>query len=89
MCNISIYYIFFVVITTICYLTISNLSSLLTRADIAKVTTVQAAKAKYVFMTARCWSSPRAKALLNEGQNIHKNIVPENIPKGTEMKLKD
>jgi hypothetical protein len=29
-----------------------------------------------VFITARCWSSPDAKAPLNDGQNIHKNIVP-------------
>jgi len=45
-------------------------------AETAKATTTQAARAKYVLMTARYCPSPSATALLKLGQNNHRNSVP-------------
>ena len=59
----------------------SNLSSSCTAADTAKAVTAQAARQKYVLRMARCWSSPGARAALNDGQNNHRNTVPENMGK--------
>ena len=57
----------------------SNLSSSCTAAETAKAVTAQAARQKYVLRMARCWSSPGARAALNDGQNNHRNTVPESM----------
>ncbi len=57
--------------------TMSNLFSSDTNADTAKATRQHAARARYVLMTARCWSSPGARAELNDGQYNQRNTVPE------------
>lgn len=54
-----------------------NLLSLATSDETANAVTQQAASEKYVLMTARYWLSPVTSAALNDGQNTHKNSVPE------------
>ena len=60
-----------------CQPTIDSLPLLLTSPDTANVTIQLAARAMYVLMTARCLASAIAKALLNDGQNVHRKRVPE------------
>ena len=62
----------------------SNLFSSETSAETAKATRQQAASARYVLMTARCWSSPGARAELNDGQYNHRNTVPTTMGKISE-----
>ena len=62
-----------------CVITMVNLPFASYSADMANVTTVHAARDKYVLMKARCCSSPAAPPPLKLGQYIHRNIVPENI----------
>jgi hypothetical protein len=58
-------------------LTMLNLLSLATSDETANAVTQQAASEKYVLMTARYWLSPVTSAALNDGQNTHRNSVPE------------
>ena len=60
-----------------CRPTIDSLPLLLTSPDTANVTIQLAARAMYVLMTARCLASPIAKALLKDGQKVHRKRVPE------------
>ena len=54
----------------------------------AKVTTQQAVRERYVLMTARSLSSPGARALLKLGQYIHRKTVPtRRIPSCTHTGL--
>lgn len=58
-------------------LTMSSLPRCSTRIEKANVVTVHAAKEKYVFMIALCWSSADfAMAELKLGQNSQRKRVP-------------
>ena len=65
----------------------SNLFSSETSAETAKATRQQAASARYVLMTARCWSSPGARAELNDGQYSHRNTVPTTMEKSVQTSM--
>ena len=56
--------------------TILNLFSSDTNVETANATRQHAASARYVLITARCWSSPGARAELNDGQYNQRNTVP-------------
>ena len=56
----------------------SNLFSLLNNELIANVVEVQALSDIMVLIIARCLSFPVAGPALNDGQNNHRNKVPEN-----------
>ena len=62
--------------TLVSWLTMSSLLFLLSKTDMATVVTTHAAREKYVLTTARCWSSPGARAALKLGQNTHRKSVP-------------
>lgn len=58
-------------------LTMSSRPSGFTKAEVAKVASVLAAREKYVFTTVLCWSSPGAvTAELKLGQKSHRKSVP-------------